>query len=129
MNNQRIEPRTLKGFRDFGLQEQMARQKLFAKIQNVFEQFGFLPLSTPALEYKEILMGKIGEDEKLIYSFRDNGDRDVALRYDLTVPSNSCFAPITSANSVGTARAASIRQIPNTKIKRQRLAILTAPGI
>jgi histidyl-tRNA synthetase len=43
-------------------------------------------LSTPALEYKEILLGKYGDEEKLVYSFKDNGDRDVALRYDLTVP-------------------------------------------
>jgi len=81
-----IEPRLLKGFRDYGPQEQAARQAMFAKIQGVFERFGFLPMSTPALEYKEILMGKYGEDEKLIYSFKDNGGRDVAMRYDLTVP-------------------------------------------
>ncbi len=82
----KIEPRLLKGFRDYGLQEQASRQAMFGKIQSVFEQFGFLPLSTPVLEYKEILMGKYGDDEKLVYSFRDNGDRDVAMRYDLTVP-------------------------------------------
>lgn len=82
----KIEPRLLKGFRDYGLQEQASRQAMFAKIQSVFEQFGFLPLSTPVLEYKEILMGKYGDDEKLVYSFKDNGDRDVAMRYDLTVP-------------------------------------------
>lgn len=81
-----IEPRTLKGFRDYGPQEQLARQWMFAQIQTVFERFGFLPLSTPALEYKEILMGKYGDEERLVYSFKDNGDRDVALRYDLTVP-------------------------------------------
>lgn len=81
-----IEPRTLKGFRDYGAKEQVARQAMFAKIQTVFERFGFLPLSTPVLEYKEILMGKYGDDEKLVYSFKDNGDRDVAMRYDLTVP-------------------------------------------
>ena len=81
-----IEPRTLKGFRDYGLEEQSSRQAMFNKIQSVFEQFGFLPLSTPVLEYKEILMGKYGDDEKLVYSFKDNGDRDVAMRYDLTVP-------------------------------------------
>jgi len=81
-----IEPRTLKGFRDFGFQSQVARQASFAKIQSVFESFGFLPMATPVLEYKEILMGKYGDDEKLIYSFKDNGDRDVAMRYDLTVP-------------------------------------------
>ena len=85
-DNQKIEPRLLKGFRDYGPNEQLARQQMFAKIQSVFERFGFLPLSTPVLEYKDILIGKIGEDEKLIYSFKDNGDRDVAMRYDLTVP-------------------------------------------
>lgn len=82
----KIEPRTLKGFRDFGPEKQIARQAWFGKIQNVFESFGFLPMATPVLEYKEILMGKYGEDEKLVYSFKDNGDRDVAMRYDLTVP-------------------------------------------
>ncbi len=82
----KIEPRTLKGFRDFGPEKQVMRQTWFAKIQDVFESFGFLPMSTPVLEYKEILMRKYGEDEKLVYSFKDNGDRDVAMRYDLTVP-------------------------------------------
>lgn len=85
MNNI-IEPRLLKGFRDYNPVEQSARQEMFRKIQTVFEKYGFAPLSTPVLEYKEILMGKYGEDEKLIYSFKDNGDRDVAMRYDLTVP-------------------------------------------
>lgn len=82
----KIEPRLLKGFRDYGPEDQLIRQDLFRKIQAVFERFGFLPLSTPVLEYKEILMGKYGDDEKLVYSFQDNGGRDVAMRYDLTVP-------------------------------------------
>lgn len=82
----KIEPRLLKGFRDYNPTEQSARQDMFQKIQTVFERFGFAPLSTPVLEYKEILMGKYGEDEKLVYAFKDNGDRDVAMRYDLTVP-------------------------------------------
>lgn len=82
----KIEPRLLKGFRDFNPDKQTARQAWFIKIQNVFESFGFSPMATPALEYKDVLMGKYGEDEKLVYSFKDNGDRDVAMRYDLTVP-------------------------------------------
>lgn len=83
----KIEPRLLKGFRDYNPTEQSARQDMFQKIQTVFERFGFAPLSTPVLEYKEILMGKSGaEADKLIYAFKDNGDRDVAMRYDLTVP-------------------------------------------
>ena len=44
-------------------------------------------IDTPALEYAEILTGKYGEEgDKLLYRFADNGGRDVALRYDLTVP-------------------------------------------
>lgn len=85
-NLDKIEPRLLKGFRDYSPTEQLARQQMFGKVQSVFERFGFLPLSTPVLEYAEILMGKYGEDEKLVYQFKDKGDRDVAMRYDLTVP-------------------------------------------
>lgn len=79
-------PQILKGFRDYLPQEQAARGKIKAKISEVFERFGFLPLDTPALEPYELFKGKIGEDEKLIYKFQDLGDREVALRYDLTVP-------------------------------------------
>lgn len=82
----KIEPRLLKGFRDYGPVDQLVRQRLFSTIQGVFERYGFMPLSTPVLEYADILMGKYGEDEKLVYRFADNGGRDVAMRYDLTVP-------------------------------------------
>lgn len=83
---EKIEPRNLKGFRDFGPQDQLIRQQFFNTIRDSFESFGFLPMDTPVLEYKEILMGKYGDDEKLVYNFTDNGDREVAMRYDLTVP-------------------------------------------
>ena len=76
----------LKGFRDYMPQEQIARRKIMSRISEVFERFGFAPIDTPALESYELLKGKIGEDEKLIYKFKDLGDREVALRYDLTVP-------------------------------------------
>jgi len=60
---------------------------LIEKIGKSFRSYGFVPIDTPALEYAEILLGKGGgETEKQIYRFRDNGDRDVALRFDLTVP-------------------------------------------
>lgn len=78
---------TLKGFRDFLPQEALEREQVFKKIRAVFQKYGFLPLETPVLEYKEILSGKYGgEGEKLMYQFRDRGQRDVAMRYDLTVP-------------------------------------------
>jgi histidyl-tRNA synthetase len=85
MNN-KIEPKVLKGFTDYLPKEAKARQILFRTIEQVFERFGFMPMYTPALEYKEILLNKYGDDEKLVYSFTDNCGREVALRYDLTVP-------------------------------------------
>ena len=82
-----IEPKVLKGFRDFLPQAEMVRRDLTQKIEAVFRSFGFVPIDTPALEYAEILLGKGGgETEKQIYRFKDNGERDVALRFDLTVP-------------------------------------------
>lgn len=62
------------------------RQRVMGVIRTVFEQHGFEPLDTPALEYMEILTGKAGENEKLMYHFMDQGEREVGLRYDLTVP-------------------------------------------
>lgn len=76
----------LKGFRDFLPTEAKKRQYVIAKIREVFESYGFEPLETPALEYKEILTGKYGEEEKLIYDFKTRGGDEVALRYDQTVP-------------------------------------------
>ena len=82
-----IEPRVLKGFRDFLPQAEMIRRSLSEIIEGVFRSFGFAPIDTPALEYADILLGKGGgETEKQIYRFKDNGGRDVALRFDLTVP-------------------------------------------
>ena len=84
--SERIEPRTLKGFKDYLPEEAKLRQKITDTCRQVFELFGFSPLDTPALEYLDILSKKYGEDEKLIYSFEDRGGRQVGLRYDLTVP-------------------------------------------
>jgi histidyl-tRNA synthetase len=82
-----IEPRVLKGFRDFLPEAEIVRRDLTKKIEASFQSFGFVPIDTPALEYAEILLGKGGgETEKQIYRFKDNGERDVALRFDLTVP-------------------------------------------
>ncbi|MDR1802251.1 MAG: histidine--tRNA ligase [Treponema sp.] len=82
-----IKPRVLKGFRDFLPEAEIARRNLVEKIESSFRSYGFVPIDTPALEYSEILFGKGGgETEKQVYRFKDSGDRDVALRFDLTVP-------------------------------------------
>lgn len=67
-------------------EEAKKRRAMFNTIADVLENYGFLPLETPTLEFAETLLGKYGEDEKLIYQLTDKGGRKLALRYDLTVP-------------------------------------------
>lgn len=81
MNNQ-----TLKGFRDFLPAEALKRNWLKEQIIRTFELWGYDPMETPTLEHLSLFAGQIGEDEKLFFKFQDNGGRDVALRYDQTVP-------------------------------------------
>ena len=84
---QRIQPRTLKGFRDYLPQAAIPREWLIARAREVYRSYGFSPIDTPALEYEEILAGKGGqESEKQMFRFEDAGGRRVAMRFDLTVP-------------------------------------------
>jgi histidyl-tRNA synthetase len=82
-----IEPRTLKGFRDYLPEAMIPREWLMETARKVYRSYGFVPIDTPALEYYEILGGK-GSDEtdKQLYRFQDHGGRDVGMRFDLTVP-------------------------------------------
>lgn len=83
-----IRPRLPRGMRDFLPADMRRREYVFGVVREVFERYGFEPLQTPALELREILAGKYGEDaEKLIYHAQHPGGREaLALRYDLTVP-------------------------------------------
>ncbi|HQU41607.1 MAG TPA: histidine--tRNA ligase [Pirellulales bacterium] len=82
-----MEPRTLKGFRDYLPDAMMARERLIDTARRVYRSYGFSPIDTPALEYLEILTGKGGEEtDKQLYRFEDHGGRWVGLRFDLTVP-------------------------------------------
>lgn len=79
-------PVTPKGFGDIFPQEAKKRRAMLNQISGVLERYGFEPLETPTVEFAETLTGKYGEEEKLIYQFTDRGGRQLALRYDLTVP-------------------------------------------
>lgn len=82
-----ITPQTLKGFRDYLPTAMMARERLMEVARQVYRSYGFSPIDTPALEYANILLGKGGdESDKQLFRFTDSGERDVALRFDLTVP-------------------------------------------
>jgi len=99
MNNNA--PLTLKGFRDFLPETMAVRNYVKNLFIETFETFGFEPLETPTLEYSSTLMGKYGnEADKLVYSFQDQGERQVGLRYDLTVPTaNKLLYPLSAIKS------------------------------
>jgi len=81
------EARTLSGFRDILPDNASVKESMLNSIKEVFQSFGFVPIETPHLEYAEVLMGKGSEEiQKELYKFRDHGGRDVALRFDQTVP-------------------------------------------
>lgn len=89
--------------RDFLPSDLVQRQHVVGIVRSTYERYGFVPLETPSIENLEILTGKYGEDEKLIYRLLHRGESlkkvlasdepvtagtlsDQALRYDLTVP-------------------------------------------
>uniref|UniRef100_A0A383VD50 Histidine--tRNA ligase, cytoplasmic n=1 Tax=Tetradesmus obliquus TaxID=3088 RepID=A0A383VD50_TETOB len=96
-NQARRKPKVAKGARDF-LPDQMAiREAAFGIITSVFKRHGAVAIDTPVFELRETLMGKYGEDSKLIYDLADQGGELLSLRYDLTVP----FARYVAVNAIG----------------------------
>ncbi len=80
-----------KGVRDFPPNEKIVRDEVVSKLKRIFEIYGFSPLETPVFERLEVLTSKFaaGEDSdaaKEIFKFKDQGDRKLGLRFDLTVP-------------------------------------------
>jgi histidyl-tRNA synthetase len=79
----------LKGTSDFLPSEQILRNKILETLRNSFEKYGYLPLETPILNYYDLLAYKYDSDAEIlseIYKLKDQGDRNLGLRYDLTVP-------------------------------------------
>lgn len=102
-------PAIPKGTRDFNPAEVARRNYIIDTIRKYFKNYGFLPIETPAMENRDTLMGKYGEEgDRLIFKVLNSGDfigkvddityssknskslapkiSDKALRYDLTVP-------------------------------------------
>lgn len=86
-----------KGTRDFGAEQMAVREQVFETITRIFKAHGATALDTPVFELRETLVGKYGEEQKLIYDLADQGGELLSLRYDLTVP----FARYLAMNNVG----------------------------
>lgn len=86
---EKVQARIPAGMRDILPEQMIKRQYVLSVVQAVFEQFGFEPLQTPAIELSETLTGKYGEEaERLIYKtwYGDTPSDELSLRYDLSVP-------------------------------------------
>ncbi len=87
--DQRPKARVAKGFRDIGPDEIRGVRQMLAKIQEVYEAYGFEPAEQPFIEYTDAL-GKFLPDQDRpnagVFSFQDDDDQWLSLRYDLTAP-------------------------------------------
>jgi histidyl-tRNA synthetase len=85
----RPEARLPKGLFDTPASEIRAREAMLSTIRGVFESYGFEPLDTPAIEYSDAL-GKFLPDQDRpnegVFSFQDDDEQWLSLRYDLTAP-------------------------------------------
>ncbi|HET9936321.1 MAG TPA: histidine--tRNA ligase [Methyloceanibacter sp.] len=85
----RPEGRLPKGLSDIPAGEIRASEAMLGTIRRVFESYGFEPLDTPAIEYSDAL-GKFLPDQDRpnegVFSFKDDDDQWLSLRYDLTAP-------------------------------------------
>ena len=81
--------RNIKGAFDYLPERQRVRRDIVKILTGTFEKYGFSPVETPMLNYLDLLASKYAggaEILKEVYSLQDQGGRDLALRYDLTVP-------------------------------------------
>ena len=79
----------VRGTFDYMPKDMMIRNKITDTLRRNFEKYGYLPIETPILNYYDLLSYKYDDDAEIlneIYKLTDQGDRNLGLRYDLTVP-------------------------------------------
>jgi histidyl-tRNA synthetase len=86
---QKLKARLPRGLADRGPAEIAATRAMVKKIREVYERYGFEPVETPAMEYTDAL-GKFLPDQDRpnegVFSFQDDDEQWISLRYDLTAP-------------------------------------------
>ena len=84
-----MEMKNARGTRDVSGEDAILRKSVVDTLKGVFELYGYNPLETPLLERYETLSSKYAGGEEIlkeVFKLRDQGNRELALRYDLTVP-------------------------------------------
>jgi len=82
-----VVPRLSRGLRDLLPDQMLARQQMVDVIRGVYENYGFVPLSTPAIEFLDVLSGSAGQEaQSSIFRVTNPEKEELGLRFDLTVP-------------------------------------------
>jgi histidyl-tRNA synthetase len=82
-----VQPRLSRGLRDLMPDQMLARGEMIDTIRGVYERYGFVPLSTPAIEYLDVLSGSAGQEtQQSIFRVTNPENEALGLRFDLTVP-------------------------------------------
>jgi len=85
----KINTQNLKGVTDYYGKEQLIRNKIINTLKQTFENYGYSPLDSSVLYNYDVLAYKYQDGAEIlneIYTLRDQGDRKLGLRYDLTIP-------------------------------------------
>ncbi|MEG9295195.1 histidine--tRNA ligase [Mangrovibacillus sp. Mu-81] len=93
----KMDYQNVKGTQDYLPEAESVRRKIRRTLEDVFIQYGCKPLETPILNYTDLLSSKYGGGAEILeemYTLSDRGGRDLALRYDLTIP----FAKVAAMN-------------------------------
>lgn len=80
-----------KGVRDFAPEDKIIRDEMVNKLVSIFQNYGYSPLETPSIERLDTLTAKFAagtesDASKEIFKLTDQGNRELGLRFDLTVP-------------------------------------------
>ncbi len=83
-----VTPRLLGGLRDLLPEEMLEHDRIVAAAKGVYESYGFVPISTPAIEYLDVLSGSAGQEaQQSIFTVTSRKiEGELGLRFDLTVP-------------------------------------------
>lgn len=93
-----MELMNVKGTSDSLPKKEIVKRRVISTLTDTFEKFGYMPLDTTILCYYDLLASKYSggsEILKEVYTLKDQGDRELGLRYDLTVP----FSKVISMNA------------------------------
>lgn len=93
----KMDYQNVRGTQDYLPEQEVVRRKIRRTLEDTFISYGCKPLETPIINYTELMASKYAGGSEILqemYTLTDRGERDLALRYDLTIP----FAKVIAMN-------------------------------